>query len=527
MIVKLLPELMIIKCRSLLPFFLGIGILLFQYSALAQNIPVGASAFEDYTRRMQLTGSLDSTISFTVRPVLSIPLAIEDENFTSIVGISRTSTSLVTLLPFSWQQQYITHHPYNWNDGLMIPAKGYQTLASGGIYAKVAFISIQLRPEILFAENAEFKQYVSHSGQVDLPERFGNKPYTKFSWGQSNIRVTAGPVSLGLSNENLWWGPGMRNSLLMSNNAPGFKHLTLNTTKPIAIGIGNIEGQIVGGRLEESQYTTAGTPDDWRYLSAMVVTYHPKWFPGLFLGLTRSFQQYGKDERKFSDYFPLFQAFQKKNTNEDSVERDQLTSLFLRWMMTKSKAEVYFEYGLNDHSYNLRDFLMSPEHSRAYTIGFRKLVPLTKRDWNYMSIAFELTHMEQSIDRIVREAGEWYTHSQIIHGYTNQGQVLGAGIGPGGNFQSLDISWYKGLKRLGLQIERFEHNGDLANGLERGQWIDCGVGAVTDVPYKRILISGKLQGIQSYNYQWNTGINGTPNENVFNLKMQLGIMYKF
>lgn len=56
--------------------------------------------------------------------------------------------------------------------------------------------------------------------------------------------------------------------------------------------------------------------------------------------------------------------------------------------------------------------------------------------------------MEKSATKEIRTGGIWYTHSQVLDGYTNRGQVLGAGIGPGSNLQSLDINWVKGLKRL-------------------------------------------------------------------------------
>ncbi|MFX9097187.1 capsule assembly Wzi family protein, partial [Acinetobacter baumannii] len=49
----------------------------------------------------------------------------------------------------------------------------------------------------------------------------------------------------------MWWGPGSQNSLLMSNNAPGFLHLTLNTRYPIKTGIGNFEFQFISGKLTE------------------------------------------------------------------------------------------------------------------------------------------------------------------------------------------------------------------------------------------------------------------------------------
>jgi hypothetical protein len=409
----------------------------------------------------------------------------------------------------------------------MIPAKGYQSYLSAGFFAKFGPLSIQIKPEYVFAGNGKFKEYSSHYGAADLPVRFGDGPYSRLSWGQSSVRLNFDPVSIGISNENLWWGPGVQNSILMSNTAAGFKHLTLNTTRPIKTPIGSIEAQIIAARLEGSGYTD-GLPDDWRYLSGMVFSYQPRWVPGLFLGTTRSFQTYHEDmDNSFGDYLPLFQAFQKKNTNEDAKRRDQLTSVFARWLLTKANAEVYFEYGINDHSYNTRDFLMSPEHSRAYTIGMNKLIPYKGRKDEYIQVGIELTHMEQSLDRIIRDAGEWYMHHQVLHGYTNRGEVLGAGIGPGGNFQSLNVSWVKGLKRIGLQLEHYEHNADLANVYGYGPWIDFSASAVSDWTYKKFLFSSKLQGIQSVNYQWRDGLNGRPKQNIFNINAEIGIMYRF
>ncbi len=40
-------------------------------TATAQNIPVGFPTLEDYYRRQQLLGNVDSNVSFTVRPMLS------------------------------------------------------------------------------------------------------------------------------------------------------------------------------------------------------------------------------------------------------------------------------------------------------------------------------------------------------------------------------------------------------------------------------------------------------------------------
>lgn len=501
---------------------------------LAQSLPVGTIGLEDYYFRKQLNGDLDSTISFTVRP--SFPFLNEAKNLGALdtllnpgkeIYSSASGKSKILILPLSWQQRYNGHPSNSRNDGAMIPAKGYESLISAGFFARAGPISIQIRPEYVFAGNDAFREYRSNLGSADFPVRFGEDAYSRVSWGQSSVRLNFDPVSVGLSNENLWWGPGKRNSILMSNTASGFKHLTLNTSRPVRTPIGSIEAQIVSGRLEGSGYTE-DLPDDWRYLSGLVMTYQPRWIPGLFLGLTRSFQIYSEDmDDSLGDYLPLFQAFQKKNTNEDDKIRDQLTSVFARWLLAKSRAEVYFEYGLNDHSYSIRDFLMSPEHSRAYTLGMSKLIPYKHRKEEYIYLGIELTHMEQSLDRTIREAGEWYVHSLVLHGYTNRGEVLGAGIGPGGNFQSVNLSWVKGLKQIGLQLERYEHNGDLANLNGYGPWIDFSAAAVGNWNYNKFIFNAKLQAIHSVNYQWLSGPYGSPNKNVFHLNGEIGLMYRF
>ena len=498
----------------------------------AQSLSTG-SVIEDYYRRKQLAGDLDSTISFTIRPLFPFLPGNQRGNYTDTllnpgkrIYNSASGKSGILILPVSWQQRYNSHPSYARNDGAMIPAKGYQSLFSGGVFAQLGLLSVQIKPEYVFAGNEKFREFRSHVGNADLPTRFGKEPYSQLSWGQSSVRLNFDLVSVGISNENLWWGPGMQNSLLMSNTAPGFKHLTLNTTRPVRTPIGSLEAQIIAGRLEGSGYTNM--PDDWRYLSGLAFSFQPRWTPGLFLGFTRSFQIYSEDmDDSFGDYFPIFQAFQKKNTNEDAKRRDQLTSVFARWLLTRSRAEFYFEYGLNDHSYNTRDFLMSPEHSRAYTLGMNKLISYKGKMDEYIQIGVELTHLEQPLDRIIRDSGEWYMHHQVLHGYTNRGEVLGAGIGPGGNFQSLNVSWVKGLKQIGLQLERYEHNGDLANAYGYGPWIDFSAAAVGNWTYNKFLFNAKLQGIQSVNYQWTSGPYGSPNKNAFNVNAEIGVMYRF
>ncbi len=552
----------------------------FSLNLRAQTLPVGLlENVEDFYRRQQLLGNDSLNTSYMIRP-LHMPAAnslslrqtsdaslMDLTNFRKQLYVSNTGSIAFYLLPAVVQQQVNTHHPYGINDGSMVQARGYQAQVSAGVFAKIGPLSIQLRPEYVFADNTDFAKLSDANGtvfknivsrtyynRIDLPDRFGDGNYSKLSWGQSSISLDAGPVAVSLSNENLWWGPGVRNSLLMSNNASGFKHLSLNTTKPIKTYIGSFEGQIIAGRLEQSGVAApSGTgfitkPNDWRYLSGIILTYQPKWVPGFYLGLDRTFIVSRRDMgRGFADYFPIFKSLPKdafnnpdKTNTEDTANQDQYISFFARYVLPESKAEIYLQYGRNDHAYDFRDAAVEPEHTRAYVAGFRKLVPLTKID-EYIQVGVEFTQLQLSTTRETRAGQAWYTHYQVLDGYTNNGQVLGAGIGPGSNMQSLDVSWVKGLKKIGILFERVVNNNDLlysyayASG-ESSQyinrhWVDFAVGGKFAWNFNKLVLNSQLTYIRSlnYQYQWEKGPDYWEwlKKDANNLQFKVGILYNF
>jgi hypothetical protein len=546
----------------------------------AQTVPVGTPVIEESYRRLQLLGEIDSAISFTVRPLnLSFstktdnpydPLStLEEEGWSKSGGIFRFADDKgrIQLLPIIWLQQYNTHHPYSLNDGAMIPARGYQTMISGGLFAKFGPLNVQLRPEYVYAENKDFQgffaeqpdevwaEYYVLQNIIDLPEKFGDEPYNKIFWGQSSARLNYGAFSLGLSTENLWWGPGIRNSLVMGNSAPGFFHFTLNTVRPAKTFIGSFEGQIICGKLENSGYFPPDTShtyngvklyqpkrDEWRYINGMVISYHPKWVPGLFLGLTRTHIAYYVDMgNTFKDYFPILTPFTKEKNygeNESSYPSDQRLSLFARWIWSKAKAEIYTEYFREDHAFDIRDIILEAEHTHAYLFGFQKIIALKRFTNNFLQFNLELTKIEQTTTNPERPSKYLYGHyAYVYHGYTNKGQLLGAAIGPGSNLQSASISWVKGLKSIGIGLERYVHNNDFHNAIikdPRANWVDVGITSFGDWNWKNLLFSAKLQFINSYNYQhyyqpvfksensyWVSG------KNTFNFQAQLSTSFRF
>ena len=552
----------------------------------SQTINLNESYLTDYLRTSQLIGNFKSDVSFTLKPFdiskngIEISKEIFDsEKYAPTLLSFLKGNGKIKILPIDYNIEINSHHPYNRNNGSMVPNRGYQHIVSSGIYAEIGPLSIQLKPEYLFSENKDFEGFgegpnghysaiwakrYSLWNKIDMPERFGEKSINEILIGQSSIKLNYKGLSIGISNENIWWGPSIRNSIMMSNHARGFKHITFNTNKPLTTKIGNFEWQIISGRLESSGFTPpnteiehAGTKlyipkinqrgrtDDWRYLQGYSITYSPKWISGLSLGFIRWAQAYSalyRGEYVWMEgnpsWFPAFQNLFRKNDRYQNYEQqtNQAAGVFLRWLWKESNAEIYFDYHHNDSKHNIRDLLLDSDHSRAVTIGLQKVFKISND--NYL-FSWEWTQMEQSATRLLRNAGSWYEHGWTFDGYTNKGEVLGAGIGPGSNSQYFALNRIRDNEKLGLALEIIDQDNDFyhlafATGINqksdfRRYWKDFNLHLNFSKKYKYFWVSSNLMYSRGLNYQWDLDDTVTeyyhPGNDVNNFHMTLKLAY--
>ena len=123
---------------------------------------------------------------------------------------------------------------------------------------------------------------------------------------------------------------------------------------------------------------------------------------------------------------------------------------------------------------------------------------------------FEITKISQTINRVVRNAGSWYIHSQVLQGFTQLGEVLGASVGPGGDQQDFNIKIVDDQTsfKYGLNMRRVVHNNDFLHASfddldqRKRYWIDLSLGLEAGGFYKRFLFEGQLTYVYSLNYQW-------------------------
>jgi hypothetical protein len=355
------------------------------YKAASQAeipIPVGNSDIDELVRNLVLLDKIPSNTNLTIRPYYTDTKL----NYQSLLQTIDSSIEYDPLLfknkyftlkklPLQFGQKLNTNQPYGGNDGAMSYSKGYQFQISGGVYGQFKNIKLLLRPEYVQTASQQYK--TGSWGQV-------NPAYKKLLLGNSSLRFDLGKVSMGVSTQNLWWGPGIYNSLLMSNNAQGFFHYSINSNRPIKNFLGTFQFQVISATLtqdslqgfENNGLKRRNINKSDRILSSLAVDYQPSFLKNISFGINRSLQSY--KDRLPTDFvqknIPVLSAFfGSTDVARDTFPQDQTVSIYTKWMFPKSHAELYYQFAYNDAKANWRDFWLDMSHSTAYILGFKKL----------------------------------------------------------------------------------------------------------------------------------------------------------
>ncbi len=529
----------------------------------AQSVSLLNKPLNDAIRRAQLWGDVPIASSFCVRPIdavkalgfedpysldlkydfifndkiredflpkFSIPVSRLTDNIPDslikniIYKISPKKLFFLRATPITTRVQFNGHHDYGWQDGPMIPNKGMQYYFNAGVYGNIGPIEFQFSPEIVFAENDSIpppgvRSIGNNIEEYDSPDRFGTEPYSRQFLGQSFVKMRLKSLSVGLSSENIFWGPSRFAGLIMSENAPGMNHYTIETNKPIETRIGSFEFNIVGGKKMHSGFTwltqfdidpsdsatgllslpevnrNSNLDSSFNIFSGIVAVYNPKWVSGLSIGFTRTGRTDNQPKNvRYVDYISMFYSnIFRRSGGGTEFNLEQMASVFFRFVMPESHAEVYGEYAFDDNRFDIEDFWVSPEHSRAYTIGFHKIHPLKLRS-EYLEFSYEINQIESSKETYnrIQSGNPVFYDSDYFH----RGQNIGAGIGTGSNQWTLNIDHINKNRRLGFVFERIARNND---NLYRGlvPWVETWYGFDFTKKYTEVSLG--------LNYQKNLG----------------------
>ncbi|HVF40780.1 MAG TPA: hypothetical protein VM939_12850 [Gemmatimonadaceae bacterium] len=380
--------------------------------------------------------------------------------------------------------------PLSLNDGPVWAGVGTSSRILAGFRLEAGPLRIIAAPEILDFENKfflirdtpevyappiiperrgdgfVFPWYVAPYS-IDLPLRLGRNPIQRLDAGQSTAMLTWRAASVGVSNENQWWGPGIRNALVLSNNAAGFPHLFIRTERPWKNRFGSVNLRLLVGGLTESKWFDTTQVNNLRSISSFAFTFRPTVQPNLVVGGARSVYATHKDgwDRIPTRLFHAFATTGRPNSRPflDSAltpgGRDQIFSLFGRWVFPNDGFETYAEWARYEFPVSLRDLLVAPNHTQGYTLGLQWTRQAFSQEGS-VRLQGEVTSVEQSPTYRDRPIGSFYTSRRVIQGYTQRGESLAASIGPGASSQWVAADYLHPVWNFGIFAGRIRWNED-------------------------------------------------------------------
>lgn len=395
------------------------------------------------------------------------------------------SDALTVLRP-SISLGYNSAFPWGYNDGAVWAGRGLTTSATAGVAASWRWFSVRLEPVAFRAENRGFpllgdttrgaNPFVDQQrpGSIDLPQRFGRGSYQRIDLGQSEVRADLGPLAVGFSSMNQFWGPGIAHALTLTANGPGIPRLFIGTARALVTPIGRINVQLLYGKLAASGYEPAVAEQD-RFASGMVASWQPRSGKGFELGFTRFYHRFwptgglrvGDLTVPFGSLFKDLQSF------DGGPADNQLASLFARWRGEESGFEVFGEFGRTDRAIDLRDLALEPEQNSAWYLGAAKSIQAAG-DVLYLIRAEYVNGGISSIQRLARGQATYYEHTPITQGHTQRGQLLGTPLLERTGGLELAVDRWASWGRLGATLMQRALPEDEGEGVRRvaarSQW---------------------------------------------------------
>jgi hypothetical protein len=337
------------------------------------------------------------------------------------------------------EMRFSNNRPFGNTDGSLMQVPGFQALFNLQFsYVKKRFGFI-LSPLFLYSKSTGTTGNTTWGNSLNFIKGALASEGTTFFL---NLRK----IQLGLSDARFILGPTFIEHLLLGNNAPGFQHAYIRTSKPILVGIGNLLFDLSAGKLlpayDKNPYENVFGLKSYippihraqymkRYYNSISLAINPIIFPNSYFGIIRQFQLPLKEMNEESNfvirYLPIFQNIAKSSLGgslEDSVARDQQLSIFYSLVIPSIRSRFSIEYGWNDHKWNLRDLFVAWPHSAAYIISFKRLGNFGRMK---SDLVIEYVRMKQHLEQSLRDAGDWYTFHGRSVGPTHRGQILGVG----------------------------------------------------------------------------------------------------
>lgn len=392
-----------------------------------------------------------------------------------------------------------TTYPFGGNDGAVWQGRDLSAQIGAGLAFRWGVLSASVAPTLASQQNGYYPilptpgggdlAYASaiYGAALDSPQRFGGTAFWTLAPGQSFVQVDHAGFGLGFSTENLWWGPGMRSSILMTDEGPGIPHLYAGTVRPVDVWIGNLEADLWAGRISRSKYFATQDP---AWLFAVTGDLELRWVRGLYLGAAAS---------------------GVRSAGDAPGTASNLVALYVRWVFPSIGLEAYGEWSGASAYSGYPGTALAAGRASGYTVGVQEVFTL-RDSWLRVRGEAAGNAIAWPWDGGDGARPAFYAHPGNT-GYTSGGQMIGAASGPVASSQVLDVDlvspsgWFgatlqhvrrnEGMWPVNPAADASWHDDELAAGLRyRYQLGPVDLGALVAVSYraKRDFVADEWNG---------------------------------
>ena len=347
---------------------------------------------------------------------------------------------------------------------------------------------------------------------------------SRFLPGNTHLSFDGKRLRAIMGYRQVHWGPSKGDALILGKNSPAFLQAAIGTgEKGIAVLKGHIKWELLAGLLASPQFAyddngfkEAGASivlpkrEQQRFVNGFDINYTRGKKAAFTVGLNHLSMFYPDKEKRVHRYFPLLSyPFSLKAPLEN--EPASMGSMYVKLKVPADHLEIWAEYGYADRGIFPLSPLLQDTAKYGYTFGVSKLKPIGAK--KFIELFSQVGYLQANTLYQAGAANSWYTHATIRQGFSNDGMVLGNGIGPGGTAAYFAISLLTPKNAVGTFFERRMRNKDffystfyrgagLPGPFER-QWMDLRWGG-----YISFLTGGKLRHhinvtwIKSYAHQW-------------------------
>lgn len=369
-------------------------------------------------------------------------------------------------------------HPWGWNDGALRAGVGSNLRLAGGIIGRHRRVTWMFAPQVVSEQNGFVPVYPYNDSQqprrspwahpfhgppesIDLPLRYGDKPRTAFD---AEFRIALDlPAKLrsGVGREHRWWGPSVRNPLLLGASAPPFNQVFVESREPYRTRFGDFDATLLLGELREGEFFDFDARNDARQLSAAAVTWRPAAGAGSLLpeiGASRAVMR--ARAPRITGLFDFLADVGRPFSDSTDIAKglDQISTVWMRWVVPESRLDAWMEFARYEQPINLRDFLVNPGHTIGYTVGFAWAPDFRG---GTLLLQSEMSFAEPSPSIRVRPVGSSYASPSVLQGWTHHGQMLGPGMGPAASTQWGTLDWRGPTWRMGLDLGRLRRDNNV------------------------------------------------------------------